>query len=155
MPFRTIPPPLAMFSTRLRRFMPAPLLVLMTIVVATVGGCGPRNAAVSGKLTIDGKPAPAGLLVEFQPQAKGSSPSVGRTDAAGSYELWQTSTKKGIATGPCIVRVSIAPPSADRGPPKLPPELEKLTIPAKYGTASSLTYDIKPGTQTIDIDIVP
>lgn len=106
-----------------------------------------------GRLTIDGQPAPAGLLLEFQPQGPDSSPSLARTDATGSYELWQTSTKQGIVAGPCTVRVSVAPAAADRGPPKLPPELEKLKIPPRYCSESSLTYEIKPGPQTIDIDL--
>ena len=52
------------------------------------------------------------------------------------------------------MRISIPPPdTSGRGPPKLPAELEKLTIPARYGTATELRFDIKPGSQIIDIDI--
>lgn len=127
---------------------------LFCLLIAAAG-CGDGRGEVRGRLTISGKPAPAGLIVEFQPQAAGSSPSLARTDAVGSYELWQTSTKKGIAPGPCSVRISVAPATADRGPPKLPPELEKLVIPPRYGSDTTLTYEIKPGPQNIDIDIVP
>jgi len=129
------------------------LRTLTVCLLVTAAGCGDGRGQVRGRLTIDGAAAPAGLLLEFQPRGSNSSPSLARTDAAGAYELWQTSTKKGITAGPCTVRVSIAPAAADRGPPKLPPELEKLRIPPRYGSESSLTYEIKPGLQTIDIDI--
>jgi hypothetical protein len=108
---------------------------------------------VNGSVRINGQPAPAGLLLEFQPLAAGSTPSLGRTDGTGRYELWKTGREQGIAPGPCVVRISVAPASSDRGPPTLPPELEKLSIPERYGTASTLSYDIAPGRQTIDIDI--
>lgn len=133
------------------RFM-ACLLVSAGTVMG-FSGCGASQSQVEGAVTINGRPAPAGLIIEFQPQAAGSSPSLGRTDAAGRYELWKTGREKGIAPGPCVVRISIAPASADNGPPTLPPELKNLSIPAKYGTASTLSYDIAPGQQTIDIDI--
>jgi hypothetical protein len=122
-------------------------------LLAGASGCGPTHSQVGGTVTINGQPAPAGLLIEFQPQAAGSSPSLGRTDANGRYELWKTGRQKGIAPGPCLVRISVAPASSDTGPPQLPPELAKLSIPAKYGMASTLSYDIAPGQQTIDIDI--
>lgn len=129
------------------------LRTLAVCLLVTAAGCGDGRAQVRGRLTIDGNPAPAGLLLEFQPRSSNSSPSLARTDAAGAYELWQTSTKKGIVAGPSLVRISIAPVTADRGPPKLPPELEKLSIPVRYGSESSLAYELKPGPQTIDINI--
>lgn len=131
----------------------AVVLLVLVAGVAGTSGCGPIPSLVTGTVTINGQPAPAGLLLEFQPRAAGSSPSLGRTDAAGRYELWKTGREQGISPGPCVVRISVAPASADRGPPKLSSELERLSIPEKYGTASTLSYDIAPGRQTINIDI--
>jgi len=126
----------------------------MVCVLFAVAGCGQGAGQVTGQLTVDGQAAPAGLILEFQPQTKESSPSYGRTDATGRFEVWRNGSTKGVAPGESLVRISVPPPdTSGRGPPKLPAELEKLTIPARYGTASQLRFDIKPGMQNIDIDI--
>lgn len=126
----------------------------MVVLLLAVAGCGQGVGQVTGHLTIDGQPAPPGLILEFQPQTRESSPSYGRTDATGRFEVWKNGTTKGVAPGASLVRISIpSPDTSGRGPPKLPAELEKLTIPARYGTASELRFDIKSGSQVIDIDI--
>ncbi|MDR3197228.1 MAG: hypothetical protein LBU34_05100 [Planctomycetaceae bacterium] len=51
-------------------------------------GCGvPNWAYVSGKVLIDGQPAPEGLVVQFQPLDKNGSPSSSFIDKNGNYEL--------------------------------------------------------------------
>jgi len=133
---------------------PISAFTAIVCLLLAVAGCGQGAGEVTGQLTVDGQPAPAGLILEFQPQTKESSPSYGRTDATGRFEVWKNGTTKGVAPGASLVRISVPPPdTSGRGPPKLPAELEKLTIPARYGTASELRFDIKPGRQIIDIDI--
>ena len=131
----------------------SPFTAIACLLLA-VAGCGQGAGQVTGQLTVNGQPAPAGLILEFQPQIKESSPSYGRTDANGRFEVWKTGSTKGVAPGTSLVRISVPQPdTSGRGPPKLPAELEKLTIPARYGTASELRFDIKPGHQNIDIAI--
>ena len=133
---------------------PRSAFAAIVCLLLAVAGCGQGAGQVTGQLTIDGQPAPAGLILEFQPQIKESSASYGRTDATGRFEVWKTGSTKGVSPGTSLVRISIPPPdTSGRGPPKLPAELEKLTIPARYGSASELQFDIKPGHQNIDIAI--
>lgn len=129
-------------------------LALCLLVTAT--GCGDGLGQVRGRLTVDGTPAPAGLILEFQPQSKAGPPSYGRTDGDGRFELWQSGNKKGLVVGPCLVRISIPPvDTSGRGrPPSQPDELRTLVIPDRYNTASNVTFDIKRGLQDIDIDVV-
>lgn len=129
--------------------------VAMCLLV-TAAGCGDGLGQVRGRLTIDGKPAPAGLILEFQPQSKAGPPSYGRTDGDGAFELWQSGNKKGLAIGTSLVRISIPPvdTSGPGRPPALADELRTLVIPDRYNTASNVTFDIKQGTQNIDIDVV-
>ena len=125
-------------------------------MLVTAAGCGDGRGQVRGRLIIDGKPAPAGLILEFQPQSKAGPPSYGRTDGSGRFELWQSGNKKGLVVGPCLVRISI-PPVDTSGPGRPPPqadELRTLVIPERYNSASNLTFDIKRGPQDIDIDVV-
>ena len=54
------------------------------LVLASVCGCRPSVGATAvGTITIDGRPAPAGIRVDFEPQVKGASSSTGYTDANG------------------------------------------------------------------------
>jgi hypothetical protein len=129
---------------------------LAVCLLVSAAGCSDGIGQVRGRLTIDGKPAPTGLILEFQPQSKAGPPSYGRTDGDGGFELWQSGTKKGLVIGPCLVRISIPPvdTSGPGRPPSQPAELRTLVIPDRYNTASNVTFDIKPGPQAIDIDVV-
>jgi hypothetical protein len=71
--------------------------VLVALMAAV--GCGsPKYAPVSGRVTINGKPA-EGIFVYFSPVPKGDPmnagmPSRGRTGADGRFTLWVMDTKK-------------------------------------------------------------
>ena len=125
-------------------------------VLVTAAGCGDGLGQVRGRLTIDGKPAPAGLILEFQPQSNGGPPSYGRTDGNGGFEVWQSGNKKGLVAGPCLVRITMPPvdTSSPGRPTPLADELRTLVIPERYNSASNVTLDIKKGPQDIDIDVV-
>lgn len=59
-----------------RSFRPRPfavVLALLTLLIPVAMGCGGRKAKVSGSVTLDGKPLPAGTIV-FHP-SKGNSVS--------------------------------------------------------------------------------
>lgn len=124
-------------------------------VLGAGNGCGPSGvgATCTGVVTIDGRPAPAGVLVEFQPQGPKGSASLGITDAAGKYELRFTAARKGVMPGECLVRLSVMPEIGANGIPAVPEALKTVRIPARYGQQSSLMRTVKPGHNTIDIDI--
>ena len=120
--------------------------VLCTCTVAFLGGCGSgfKLAEVSGTVTVDGAPVP-NLQVLFEPQDKSQPSSIGFTKADGKYQLRCSSGVDGAVVGQHTVRVEPVEVDDPAGPP--------LTIPAKYNTSSQLTYEVKPGPNTIDLKI--
>ena len=112
------------------------------LLVAT--GCGRSDglASVKGTVLLDGKPL-AGAQVQFT--VEGQPPSYGRTDADGNYELSRTRSVTGatIGTNRVIVRTF-----RDLGNRILPE-----TLPARYNTRSQLVYDVKAGSNRIDLEL--
>ena len=119
-----------------------------------VSGCGRGGvgATARGVVKIDGQPAPAGIRVDVQPQGPNGSPSTGMTDAKGQYELFFTAARKGVMPGECLVRVTVNPQIVE-GRPTVPEALKDVRIPEHYGRQSKFTRTVKPGHNTIDIEI--
>lgn len=130
-------------------------LALALFVAAAGIGCGTRGvgATCTGVVTIDGQPVPAGVLVEFQPPGPQGSPSLGITDATGKFELRFTAARKGVMPGECLVRLSVMPEIGADGIPAMPEALKTVRIPEHYGRQSKLTRTVKPGHNTINIEI--
>ena len=125
-------------------------------VSAFVGGCGPRGvgATASGILTIDGQPAPAGVRIDFQPAGPKGSPSTGITNDKGSYELWFTPGNKGVMPGECRVMVQRPPVAGPDGPRQMSEGMKNIRIPPAFaGDRSPLIRAVRPGHNTIDIEI--
>lgn len=115
---------------------------LLLAVVAGCGPSGPELAPVSGRVTLNGKPLETADLV-FQPD-ESRSPSYGRTDTNGHYELFYKRGTEGAIVGPHTVRISVSHELV-RNPPNIPP---------RYNTQSELRYEIKPGTENVfDFDL--
>jgi hypothetical protein len=89
-------------------------------------GCGGPSTTLTGSVTIDGRPAPAGLLLEFSPTATGTS-AYAATDAQGRYEACLTFQRTGIEPGEHRVRLMpgsgtlSAAPESGAAPPRRPP----------------------------------
>ena len=83
-------------------------MILLAVAFAWVTGCGgdggPKRFHLSGTVTFNGKPIPAGSIV-FQPDtAKGNSGPQGVAEIRdGKYD---TSDGKGMIGGPHIVRIT-------------------------------------------------
>jgi len=122
------------------------VLFLLMCATAFSGGCGSgfKLAQVSGTVTVDGAPVP-NLQVVFEPQDKTQPSSIGFTQADGKYELRCSSGEPGAVPGAHTVRVTTVETDDPAGPP--------LTIPAKYNTSSQLTNEVKPGANTINVEI--
>lgn len=136
----------------------------LCFVIAGCGGddFGPKGS-VTGKLTLDGKPLPAGTKVLFMEPEKGYM-GFGLTDEAGDYRIeWRRSgtAYDGLPVG--NYQVSLVPAggidvdevSADdmlAGGPKQPKP--SVAIPAKLlrNTTSGLVYDVKAGENIINIE---
>jgi hypothetical protein len=142
---------------------------LMLLVVSA--GCSSKGT-VSGKVTYQGKPVPAGTVI-FVPLAGGGGFTANIRD--GAY------TVEGLPLGP--VKISVSTPvnaahmkelvSKMRPPPEMmqkvapgksaegsaPPsqDTQAVSIPARFQDPekSGLTYTVKSGSQVYDIDIPP
>jgi hypothetical protein len=136
-------------------------------------GCGeggPTLGKVTGKVTLDGKPVPD-VAVTFMPTEGGSGSGI--TDASGNYELTH-SNGKGTPIGKNKVAVTTVnkPQSAAIDLSQIPsdsPEYAKAAaaassageynvkftepIPAKYNTKTELQFDIKSGSQVINLEL--
>jgi len=137
----------------------------LAAVVAGCGGalvlsaCGPARVddlpreAVSGKVTLDGKPLERGTI-SFQPAS--ASPTSGMVSiVGGSYSMPKA---YGLVPGSYKVSISSSEgsgPSEKLGdvPGKTPPPPKEL-IPARYNSDTTLTAEVKPGkSNSFDFDL--
>lgn len=115
---------------------------LLVAAAVSAGGCGGGPAAVSGVVTLDGKPV-EGASVSFAPSGAdgGIGGSYGKTDAQGRYELRTViGDRSGAAPGKHKVAISLSKPD-----PNNPEGAAKDLIPAKYNTKSDLTFEVPAG----------
>ena len=139
--------------------------VVLGFAITVTGGCskggysGPTGT-VTGKVTLDGKPVPAGCLVTFVSEA-GFTAS-GKVGADGSYTLLNVD-KPEIPTA--TYNVGVTQPSAEVSGADYDkymsaggaeePKAAPATIPAKFqsSTTSGLSFGVKEGPNTINIDL--
>lgn len=121
--------------------------ILFSIPVAV--GCGPRLSEVTGRVMIDGKPAPPGLKVVFEPRGGAAEPIQSATDTEARYRLIDRSGKAGVTSGTYVVSLGFWGDAATS-----PPELASLTIPEQYLVGSSTLECVVGHTSTVfDIDV--
>jgi hypothetical protein len=93
--------------------------IFLGLTLVLLSGCDTSPIPfgyVTGKLTIDGKPAPAGMKVNFNPEIKGGSPSIGYTNDVGNFEMFFSVTRKGVEIGTSKVVIE----NPDGGRPVVP-----------------------------------
>jgi len=133
---------------------------LLCAAVVLAAGCAKKDKdSVSGKVTLGGQPV-AGIVTFAYDKSEISAP----TTADGSYIF--------TAPPPGQVKVTVKPlPGAGAGalapPPKGGPDMPSMPAgtasgqgvppPAKYGSpaTSDLSYEVKAGKQTYNIDLKP
>jgi hypothetical protein len=124
-------------------------LLALLFVAGSLTGCGrnsgPELGYVEGDVTFNGNPATF-AIVEFQPEEKGGSPSVGFADEEGHYRLQFTRDRNGAMLGRHTVRITF---DDDPSPDQLAP----LRIPARYNTQSQLKVEVEPGRNEHDFDL--
>jgi len=120
------------------------------LLFAGCGPGGPEIASVSGRVTMDGKPL-ANATVVFIPE--NGRPSGASTDADGKYVLNFSQGRRGAIPGKNMVRVmTIRDPTPGEDGKSIPGSKE--TVPAKYNTATELTFDVAPGKRNVaDFDL--
>lgn len=128
--------------------------VAVCLVAALVSGCGrSAGATVSGSVTIDGKPAPPGIRIDFQPQVPGSSSSTGYTVAEGRYVMRFNVNMLGVMPGESVVRLSIPQDFTGGGAPQVSVPLRSIRLPESVGRETTLRKIVKPGHNEIDIAV--
>lgn len=112
---------------------------LLAIAWLASAGCRDRGyAEVEGTVRLGGRPL-AGAFIVFAPTRPDEVRGVGSTDVAGRYRILRPGGKFGAPIGKCIVSIH----GGDAGG----------QIPTTFGTASELTYEVRPGRNAFDIDI--
>ena len=131
----------------------------MCIAVLTVAGCSPPQASVSGRVTLDGKPLPAGR-VTFLCDGRGRPALAGKITAEGTYgianlppglaavsvETFKPQPKPASGVDP-TTGVDASLDWEDTGP--------YVPIPQRYANpkTSGLEHMLAPGPQTFNIDL--
>ena len=126
--------------------------VLLVALLVVVPGCGgPKFAAVSGRVTLNGKPL-ANATVSFQPIAtEGSSNpgpgSAAKTDANGAYTLETSTGQSGAVVGQHRVIISALESQvgeSDARPPRGGwPLADK--VPPRYNANTTLSFEVPSG----------
>ena len=113
------------------------------LVACLLSGCGDPSsvATVTGTITHGGKPVP-GVCIQFVPNDRTQPLATGAAHEAGRYTLNRAMGKKGCAAGTYSVRLF------EQEPGSLP-----FTLPADMTANSTLTFDVKSGDNSFDIDI--
>jgi hypothetical protein len=123
-------------------------LIPALAIAASAIGCNPekvpRLGRVTGAVTLDGQPVPNATIL-FSGAKEGEPPSMGRTDAAGNYELYYSRGHKGATRGEHTVIISTFQAEDDDNPKGI-----RETIPAKYNAKSELKATVKGGQNKLD-----
>ena len=131
-----------------------------------VVGCGNGLTAITGKVTMDGKPLPNAIVTFFP--ANGGSSATGKTDDTGTYKLIGV-LGEGLTPGSYKVAVTTAQTtvaessdidmnspeylamSSGVGMESVKTSAPKEPIPAKYNSSTELVKEITTGTSQIDL----
>ncbi|GAA4427042.1 hypothetical protein [Bremerella cremea] len=132
-----------------------PMAGILLLAVSCLIGCsGNGLCTLHGVVTIDGKPAPEGTMLEFQSLSEGGSTAYGTTDAQGNYEAMFSFNQSGIQPGEHVVRLMPAEVTvfADDGT-RLPASQNPLKkLPARYFTEIE-KISVSSGSNTIDFEL--
>ena len=131
---------------------PITLMSVAVILFSFVGCSGNEEfGTVSGTVTLDGE-ALEDAVVHFQPEH--GRTSIGITDSDGEYQLDYTRDRKGAEVGKHTVKIirqrDLGAPPADA---KSGTRLEPKPLPKRYNTESTLTKEVKPGSNSFDFNL--
>ena len=120
------------------------VLVTLAAVVGCGNGSTSLGSSVTGTVTVNGSPAPAGLEISFQPAVDGA-PSFGSTNSEGKYELRRTPRTKGATPGENLVSVAFPMNEDEEAPADI-----KILKTFQDGTYK---VNVSSGQNTIDLEI--
>ena len=127
-------------------------LFLSFVLITMVTGCGssgPQLAAVTGTVTLDGKPVFNALVTFISKEPDGTS-SYGKTDANGKYRLEFTTERLGAMLGAHDVTIVTTRMSKEDEPDTgTVVKFEFVPIPKHYAPGA-LTAEVKSGSNVHD-----
>jgi hypothetical protein len=115
--------------------------IVLLLVFSGCSKTGPDLVPVSGRVTLNGKPAES-TKVMFYPEGE-KSPSLGRTDKDGRYMLRYKRGVEGGTIGWNIVRLETVT-EVTHG---------RQLVPERFITGSDLRREVKPGSNTFDFEL--
>ena len=127
------------------------------VVLATCLGCGnkgPRRAAVTGQVTLDGRPIDEGVI-QFLPVEGTVGPETGGVIENGRYDIPQD---RGVVVGKCRVELRASKKTGRKiqdptGRPGTLTDEYKEVFPPSSNTNSTLVREIKDDLNTLDFNI--
>ncbi len=132
-----------------RSFFYLSLISASTLATGCGGAAGPELGRLSGTVTLDGKPL-ANARIVFQPTGQLASPSVSDTAEDGAFELRFNRDRKGVLPGSHQIRVTTARVVTDASGKET--DVQEV-LPAKYNAKTELTYDVKTGSNQLDLKL--
>lgn len=141
------------------RFTGTCVLVASLMIATGCGSRGPQMADVEGTVKLNGKPLER-IAVEFWPESDGPR-SIGETDKEGKFVLMSDSGKrKGASVGKHKVILRDAAVLGDKFLGRAAENVDmsqgrKSRLTKRYTEAATtpLTREVKPGKNTIDLDL--
>jgi hypothetical protein len=120
-------------------------LILVALALSAVSGCGRGTGRITGEVKRDGRPLPIGDIGFLSQEGDQQVRHADIID--GKYSI------PAIQAGRAIVVVTTWQPQQRKGSTE--PVVQATLIPNRFGIPekSGLTYEIKAGPQTIDIDL--
>lgn len=121
-------------------------------LLALVAGCedGPRTGEVAGTVKVDGLIPPPGSSITFIP-TDGKAQTAGAVLEEGRYSVR-------VPVGMSRVEIRVPRPAANRAPKTEGPGAEggyiEESLPPRFNDESELTFEVKPGKNQKDWDLV-
>jgi hypothetical protein len=143
---------------RLRTTGPRPLVALLAsaacLIVSACGPGGPEMAAVSGKVSYNGKPLTKGN-VSFVSTDTRRPPASGPIGPDGSYSLQTADGRSGAQLGEYKVAITDIDPDAPNADIPGMPIKTKSDIPKKYADPdkSELKATVTGGSNSVNFDL--
>jgi predicted phage tail protein len=118
--------------------------------LASLSGCGPDGASVSGQVTLDGSPLDD-ATISFIPTAAGQRQAAWATIENGHYTI---PASNGLGTGQFRVEIRALRAIGQQANPNDPTLVNaKEAVPSRYNSKSELVADIKPRANTASFEL--
>lgn len=133
------------FSNPVRVLSFAPVLAILLAV-----GCGKEGNRISGRITFDGNPVPAGKIYFTPDSSKGNSGAAGYADIKDGMYDTNLPGGRGASSGPMVVAIEgIDPAGTPAGADGSAEDVTATVLFARYETS----LDIAAGDTVQDIDV--